>query len=104
MVLLVSTSVPSNSVDAFTDLASPITVTEMISSYLDRPILPLAVTLPMLLQNVEAEKRAPSNCWSWYGLAELYRTRGKADQASKLEADLAKMWIGDRRQLELSKL
>ena len=27
----------------------------MISSYLDRPILPLAVTLPMLLQSVEAE-------------------------------------------------
>jgi hypothetical protein len=27
----------------------------MISSYLDRPILPLAVTLPMVLQNVEAE-------------------------------------------------
>ena len=27
----------------------------MVSSYLDRPILPLAVTLPMLLQNVEAE-------------------------------------------------
>ena len=42
-------------VDAFTDLESPTTVTEMISSYLDRPILSLAVTLPMLLQNVEAE-------------------------------------------------
>ena len=55
MVHLVFTSVLSNSVDAFTDLASPITVTEMISPYLDRPILPLAVTLPMLLQNVEAE-------------------------------------------------
>jgi len=55
LALLVSTSVPNNSVDASTDLASPITVTEMISSYLDRPILPLAVTLPMLLQNVEGE-------------------------------------------------
>ena len=51
-----------------------------------------------------ALKRAPSNGWSWYGLAELYKARGKADQASKLEADLAKTWIGDRRQLELSKL
>jgi tetratricopeptide (TPR) repeat protein len=51
-----------------------------------------------------ALKRAPSNGWSWYGLAELYRARGKADQASKLEADLAKMWIGDRQQLVLSKL
>src|SRR5689334_6482212 len=51
-----------------------------------------------------ALKRAPSNGWSWYGLAELYKARGQADQASKLEADLAKMWIGDRQQLELSKL
>jgi len=51
-----------------------------------------------------ALKRAPGNGWSWYGLAELYKARGKADQASKLEADLAKTWIGDRQQLELSKL
>src|SRR6516165_4548937 len=51
-----------------------------------------------------ALKRAPNNGWSWYGLAELYRARGKTDQASKLEADLAKTWIGDRQQLEVSKL
>jgi tetratricopeptide (TPR) repeat protein len=51
-----------------------------------------------------ALKRAPGNGWSWYGLAELYKARGKADQASKLEADLARTWIGDRKQLELSKL
>ena len=51
-----------------------------------------------------ALKRAPNNGWSWYGLAELYKARGKAEQASKLEADLAKTWIGDRQQLELSKL
>src|SRR5262249_55886065 len=51
-----------------------------------------------------ALKRAPSNGWSWYGLAEIYRARGPADRASKLEADLAKMWIGDRQQLELWKL
>jgi tetratricopeptide (TPR) repeat protein len=51
-----------------------------------------------------ALKRAPSNGWSRYGLAELYKARGNADQASKLEADLAKTWIGDRQQLELSKL
>jgi predicted Zn-dependent protease len=50
-----------------------------------------------------ALKRTPSNGWSWYGLAELYRARGTAYQASKLEADLAQMWIGDRQQLELSK-
>jgi tetratricopeptide (TPR) repeat protein len=51
-----------------------------------------------------ALKRAPGNGWSWYGLAELYKARGKADEASKLEADLAKLWIGERQQLELSKL
>ena len=51
-----------------------------------------------------ALKRAPNNGWSWYGLVELYKARGKAEQASKLEADLAKTWIGDRQQLELSKL
>jgi tetratricopeptide (TPR) repeat protein len=51
-----------------------------------------------------ALKRAPSNGWSWYGLAELYKARGKADQASKLEADFANTWIGDRKQLDLSKL
>src|SRR5215831_17225401 len=51
-----------------------------------------------------ALKRAPANGWSWYGLAELYKARGKTDQASKLQADLARTWIGDRRQLELSKL
>ena len=51
-----------------------------------------------------ALKRAPGNGWSWYGLAELYKARGKADQASKLEADLAKTWVGNRQQLDLSKL
>src|SRR4051812_38340340 len=71
----------------------------------------LAVALMQASRLDEAEeqfqralKRAPSNGWSWYGLAEIYRARGKADQASKLEADLAKTWIGDRQQLELSKL
>src|SRR6185436_5915499 len=51
-----------------------------------------------------ALRRAPGNGWSWYGLAELYKARGKADEASKLEADLAKLWIGERQLLELSKL
>jgi len=51
-----------------------------------------------------ALKRAPNNGWSWYGLAQLYKARGKTDQASKLEADLAKMWVGDRQLLELSRL
>jgi len=71
----------------------------------------LAVALMQAGRLDEAEEqfkralnRAPANGWSWYGLAELYKARGKADQASKLEADLAKMWIGDRQQLDLSKL
>lgn len=51
-----------------------------------------------------ALRRAPANGWSWYGLAELYKARGRAEEASKLEADLARMWIGDRRQLDLSRL
>jgi len=51
-----------------------------------------------------ALKRAPGNGWSRYGLAELYRARGRSDEASKVEADLAKMWIGDRQQLQLTKL
>jgi tetratricopeptide (TPR) repeat protein len=51
-----------------------------------------------------ALKRAPGNGWSWYGLAELYKARGRADEARKLEADLAKLWIGERRLLELSRL
>src|ERR1700758_1159747 len=71
----------------------------------------LAVALMQASRFDEAEeqfqralKRAPGNGWSWYGLAELYKARGKADQASKLEADLARTWIGDRKQLELSRL
>ena len=40
-----------------------------------------------------ALKRAPNNGWSWYGLAELYKARGNTDQASKVEADLAKVWM-----------
>jgi tetratricopeptide (TPR) repeat protein len=51
-----------------------------------------------------ALQRAPGNGWSWYGLAQLYKARGQADQATKLEADLARLWIGDRQQLDLSKL
>lgn len=71
----------------------------------------LAVALMQAGRLEEAEeqfqralKRAPNNGWSWYGLAELYKARGKTDMASRLEADLAKMWIGDRQQLDLSKL
>jgi len=51
-----------------------------------------------------ALKRAPANGWSWFGLAQLYRARGNADQAAKLEGEFGKTWIGDRQQLDLSKL
>ena len=51
-----------------------------------------------------ALKRAPANGWSYYGLAELYRTRGDAEAARKAEAELAKTWVGDRQLLQLSKL
>src|SRR5262249_15471284 len=48
--------------------------------------------------------RAPNNGWSYYGLAELYKTRGDAEAARKAEAELAKTWVGDRQLLQLSKL
>ncbi|HEV2958169.1 MAG TPA: tetratricopeptide repeat protein [Xanthobacteraceae bacterium] len=51
-----------------------------------------------------ALKRAPANGWSRYGLAELYKLRGNAEQARKIEEELAKTWIGDRAQLQLSRL
>jgi tetratricopeptide (TPR) repeat protein len=51
-----------------------------------------------------ALRRAPSNAWSYYGLAELYKSRGEADAASKAEDDLAKTWVGDRGLLQLSNL
>ena len=37
--------------------------------------------------------RAPNNGWSYYGLAELYRTRGDAEAARKADAELTKTWI-----------
>jgi Flp pilus assembly protein TadD len=51
-----------------------------------------------------ALKRAPNNGWSYFGLAELYKARGNADEARKAEAELAKTWIGDRKLLQLSNL
>src|SRR5262249_56461082 len=47
-----------------------------------------------------ALKRAPANGWSYYGLAQLHHARGEADRARKLEAELAKMWIGARQQVD----
>lgn len=51
-----------------------------------------------------ALKRAPANGWSYYGLAELHKSRGNAAAARKAEADLAKTWIGDRKLLQISNL
>jgi tetratricopeptide (TPR) repeat protein len=48
--------------------------------------------------------RAPNNGWSYYGLAELYKTRGDVEAARKAQAELAKTWVGDRQLLQLSKL
>jgi hypothetical protein len=38
-------------------------------------------------------RRAPANGWSYYGLAELHKSRGDAAAARKAEADLARTWI-----------
>jgi tetratricopeptide (TPR) repeat protein len=51
-----------------------------------------------------ALSRAPSNGWSYYGLAELYKSRGNTTAARKAEADLARVWIGDRGLLQISNL
>ena len=51
-----------------------------------------------------ALRRAPANGWSYYGLAELYKSRGNAAAARKAEAVLARTWIGDRKLLQISNL
>jgi tetratricopeptide (TPR) repeat protein len=51
-----------------------------------------------------ALSRAPSNGWSYYGLAVLYKARGNTAAARKAEADLARTWIGDRGLLRISNL
>jgi tetratricopeptide (TPR) repeat protein len=51
-----------------------------------------------------ALRRAPNNGWSYFGLGELYRARGRADDAKQMDAQLAKTWIGDRGLLQLSRL
>lgn len=71
----------------------------------------LAAALLQAGRYAEAEKqfqralsRAPSNGWSYYGLAELHKKRGNTSAARKAEADLARTWIGDRKLLQLSRL
>jgi tetratricopeptide (TPR) repeat protein len=74
-----------------------------------RQSLAVALMQAGRLDDAEAQfqralKRAPANGWSRYGLAELYKARGNAEQATKMEEELAKTWIGDRAQLQLSRL
>ena len=71
----------------------------------------LAAALLQAGRHVEAKqqfelalRKAPSNGWSYYGLAELYKARGNTAEARKAEADLAKTWIGDRKLLQISNL
>jgi tetratricopeptide (TPR) repeat protein len=71
----------------------------------------LAAALLQAGRYAEAERqfqralsRAPSNGWSYYGLAELYKARGNTSAARKAEADLARVWIGDRKLLRISNL
>ncbi|HEV3185974.1 MAG TPA: tetratricopeptide repeat protein [Xanthobacteraceae bacterium] len=74
-----------------------------------RQSLAVALMQAGRLDDAEAQfqralKRAPANGWSRYGLAELYKAKGNAEQAKKMEEELAKTWIGDRQQLQLSRL
>ena len=55
-------------------------------------------------RNTTSHWRAPNNGWSYFGLAELYKRRGYAEEAKKMEAELAKTWIGDRKLLALPNL
>ena len=71
----------------------------------------LAAALLQAERYAEAERqfqralsRAPNNGWSYYGLAELHKSRGNIAAARKAEADLARTWIGDRRLLQISNL
>ncbi|AMN40815.1 tetratricopeptide repeat protein [Rhodoplanes sp. Z2-YC6860] len=71
----------------------------------------LAAALLQAGRYAEAERqfqraltRAPSNGWSYYGLAELHKKQGNRTAARKAEADLARTWIGDRKLLQISRL
>src|SRR3954453_6225581 len=51
-----------------------------------------------------ALRKTPHNGWSYYGLAELYRSTGDSESAKEAEANLAKTWIGNRELMSLSRL
>src|SRR5207302_10757710 len=97
-----------------TERSAPLTHTQPYTRppYWYYPIRqPLAAALLQAGRYAEAERqfqralsRAPSNGWSYYGLAELHKLRGNTTSARKAEADLARVWIGDRRLLQISNL
>ena len=51
-----------------------------------------------------ALRRAPNSGWALFGLMEAAKARGDAAAAQDAEARLAKVWIGDRRLLNLKRL
>jgi hypothetical protein len=61
----------------------------MTSPYLDRPLLPLAVALPRMLETIEAEladvKVSPAEKWRLRQRAELMRgvLTARSDRATK---------------------
>lgn len=71
----------------------------------------LAATLLQAGRLAEAEdqfqralERAPANGWSYYGLLQVYKSRGDATAAARAEAELARTWLGDRQLLQISNL
>ena len=57
-----------------------------------------------LQQFQHALRRAPSNGWTYYGLAQLHKARRDPKAARDAEAQLAKTWIGDKSLLDISRL
>ena len=51
-----------------------------------------------------ALRRAPNNGWALFGLLQAAKARGDVAAAQEAEARLAKVWIGDRSLLDLSRL
>jgi hypothetical protein len=49
-------------------------------------------------------RRKQAHGWSYFGLSELYKARGNAEAARKSDEKLANTWIGDRAQLQLTRL
>ena len=52
----------------------------------------------------ESLEAAPNNGWACFGLLEVHKKRGDAEQQSVYEARLARSWTGDRTLLDLNRL